>query len=81
HWKTFVHTRLAVALGDHGSLSLWGRDPGEHRLFAEHVTAESVTRTTGKGRTVDIWKQRPGLDNHWFDCLVGSAVAASMVGV
>ncbi len=35
-----------------------------------------------RGRSVDEWKQRPEQpDNHWFDCLVGSAVAASMQGV
>ena len=31
--------------------------------------------------TVDEWKLRPERgDNHWFDCLVGCAVAASMQG-
>jgi hypothetical protein len=31
---------------------------------------------------VDEWKQRPEQpDNHWFDCLVGTAVAASLQGV
>jgi hypothetical protein len=30
---------------------------------------------------VDEWKLRvEGLDNHWFDGLVGTAVAASMQG-
>jgi len=38
-------------------------------------------KTEGRGRTVDEWKMRPERgDNHWFDCLVGSAVAASMQG-
>ena len=36
----------------------------------------------GRGRRVDEWKLRPGVaDNHWWDCLVGRAVAASMQGV
>jgi len=39
-------------------------------------------RTQGRGRTVDEWKLRPAAtENHWFDCLVGCAVAASMQGV
>jgi len=39
-------------------------------------------KTEGRGRTVDEWKMRPSVtDNHWFDCLVGCAVAASMQGV
>jgi hypothetical protein len=30
---------------------------------------------------VDAWRVRPGhIDNHWLDCLVGSAVGASMQG-
>ena len=82
HWKTFVHDRFAATLGDAGSLSLWGRDATTHRMFAEHVTAEAPTRTTGNGRTVDEWRMRPGTaDNHWLDCLVGCGVAASMLGV
>ena len=55
--------------------------PEQHRLFAEHLTAEYRVKTEGRGRIVDEWKQRPERgDNHWFDCLVGSAVAASIEG-
>jgi hypothetical protein len=82
YWKSFVHARLAVAMGDRGCLSLFGDQPEQHRLFAEHLTAEYRVKTEGRGRTVDEWKQRPERgDNHWFDCLVGCAVAASVQGV
>ncbi len=82
YWKTFTHARLAVAMGDRGCLSLFGDRPNQHRLFAEHLTAEYRIPTTGRGRTVDEWKLRPERsDNHWLDCLVGCAVAASMQGV
>jgi hypothetical protein len=38
-------------------------------------------KTSGRGRELDEWKlQTPGADNHWLDCLVGCAVAASMQG-
>lgn len=78
-WKSFIHARLAVAMGDPGCLSLHGRQP--HRLLAEHLTSEYRVKTEGRGRTVDEWKVRvAGLDNHWFDGLVGCAVAASMEG-
>jgi hypothetical protein len=47
---------------------LFGRDPTEHRPFAEHLTAEYRVKTSGRGRTVDEWKLRPERsDNHWFD--------------
>lgn len=80
-WKSFVHTRLAVPMGEPGCLSLFGDRPDAHRLFAEHLTAEYRVRTQGRGRTVDEWKMRPERsDNHWLDGLVGCAVAASMQG-
>ncbi|MEO2018303.1 MAG: terminase gpA endonuclease subunit, partial [Fuerstiella sp.] len=80
-WKSFVHARLAVAMGDGGCLSLFGSKAETHRLFAEHVTAEYFVKTEGRGRKVDEWKMRPEqADNHWLDCLVGAAVAASIQG-
>jgi hypothetical protein len=84
HWKSFVHARLATAAGDPGSLTMFGR-PGasDHRLFAEHLAgSETCVLTTGHGRTVQEWSLLPAKpDNHWFDCLVGCAVAASMCGI
>jgi len=81
YWKSFVHTRLAVAMGDPGCLSLFGRQPTDHQLLAEHVTAEYRVRTEARGRVVDEWKLRAGgPDNHWLDCLVGCAMAASVQG-
>ncbi|MCL4743273.1 MAG: phage terminase large subunit family protein [Phycisphaerales bacterium] len=81
YWKSFIQARMAVPMGDPGSLSLFGHKPERHQLLAEHLTAEYRVKTQGRGRTVDEWKLRvDGLDNHWLDCLVGSAVAASMQG-
>jgi hypothetical protein len=82
HWKSFLHARLAVPMGDPGCLSLYGHDRERHRLLAEHLLAEYRVRTEGRGRVVDEWRLRPeGFDNHWFDGVVGCAVAASMLGV
>jgi hypothetical protein len=68
-------------MGDQGSLSLFGRKAGEHELLAAHLTAEYRVRTEARGRIVDEWKLRAGApDNHWLDCLVGCAVAASILG-
>ena len=82
HWKGFVHARLATEPGDKGCLTLFGSKESQHRLFADHVAgSESWTRTEGHGRVVQEWRLRPGApDNHFFDCLVGCAVAASMSG-
>jgi len=81
YWKSFVHARLAVAMGDPGCLSLYGRDDKAHRLLADHLTAEYRVKTLAQGRIVDEWKLRATRpDNHWLDCLVGCAVAASIQG-
>ena len=50
-------------------------------MFADHLVAEYPVRTMGHGRQVDEWKPRPDHpDNHWLDCLVGNAAAASWLG-
>ena len=82
YWKSFVHARLAVVIGDRGCLSLFGAKAEEHRLLSEHLAAEYRVRTEARGRTVDEWKLKASaVDNHWLDCLVGCAAAASMLGV
>jgi len=51
-------------------------------MFAEHMTSEYSIRTEGRGRVVDEWALRPGrAENHFWDCLVGCAVAASEQGI
>ena len=82
YWKSFVHARFAVNMGDPGCLSSFGHDPKVHTMLAEHLVSEYRVQATANGRTVDEWKIRPSHpDNHWLDCLVGCAVGASMQGV
>lgn len=51
-------------------------------MLIEHLTAETRVRTEGNGRTLDEWSARPNRrENHWWDCLVGAAAAASIQGV
>ena len=80
YWKTFVHSRIGTAIGDPGALTLYGK-PNDHSLLAEHILAEYYTMpSTEKGVQIQEWHQHVGKDNEWFDCLVGSAVAASKLG-
>lgn len=82
YWKSFVHARLGAPLGGAGTLTLFGDSPGRHRLLADHLTAEHRIKTEGRGRTVNEWRLvTAGRDNHWFDGLVGCAVAASIQGI
>ena len=50
-------------------------------MLSEHLTSEYQTRVEAKGRVVDEWRLIPGRDNHWLDCVIGAAVAASYTGI
>jgi hypothetical protein len=77
-WKTFVAARVKLEAGDPQGLTLHA---GEHDMFAEQLASEVPVRVESKQRVVDEWRLIPGRDNHFWDCLIGSAVAASYVGV
>lgn len=83
YWKTFLVERFSTAPGDPGALTIHGgKDSNAHRLFAEQCCAEYRVQVEGRGRKVDEWRLRPeAFDNHWWDCLVGCAAAASVLGV
>lgn len=81
YWKSHVHAMLRQAPGDPGALTWYGTSPEDHRQLAEHLTAEYPVPKKVGGRTVNEWRVRPGMsDNHWLDCVVGCAVAASIHG-
>lgn len=52
-------------------------------MLADHVArSEKWVEVIGPGGVVREWSPLPTRpDNHWFDCLVGCAAAASMVGI
>ena len=83
YWKSFIHAGLATALADRGCISLFGTAKTDHTLFAEHIArSEHWVEVTGPYGTVREWSPLPSRpDNHWLDCLVGCAAAASMLGV
>jgi hypothetical protein len=85
HWKSFTHSQLMTAMGGDGCLSLYGNARTNHHLLAEHLANSQLWRKVEdklSGRVVAEWEPAPGnTDNHWFDCLVGCAVAASMEGI
>lgn len=81
YWKTFVLERLRKTVGNKGAISLFGLPGEDHRLLADHFTAEYFTRLAANGRELDEWDLKPGRpDNHWWDCIVGCAAAASLEG-
>jgi hypothetical protein len=82
-WKSFIHDGLATAESDPGCICLYGTSKTDHTLFAEHIArSERWVELTGPHGTVREWSSLPTRpDNHWLDCLVGCAAAASMCGV
>ncbi len=85
NWKSFIHDRIEVALGDPGALAFFGsKGKADHRMIADHLVAEYRDRqfSDKTQRKVTVWKAKPGRpDNHFFDCLCGAAVAASIEGI
>lgn len=78
-WKTLVAKRLQES--PESGITWFGDEPHKHRMLCDQLSAEFGVRVVGRGRKVDEWKNRPGRDNHWWDCLVGAAVGASIVGL
>ena len=68
-------------MGAKGCMSLWGNDPDAHKLFADHCASEIPQVVTTKGRVVTEWKEKVGIDNDFWDCIVGCCVGASVQGV
>lgn len=79
-WKSFYRERLLASPGDTGSFTIWGNNNEQHRMFAEHLTAETSVPTSGRGRKVDVWKMIPNRENHFLDGIVGCLVLASVDG-
>lgn len=81
-WKSFVSARLQQQPGDAGALTVFDASSDPLRdLLLEHWTAEYAEETAGRQRVLQEWQLRPGRrENHWWDCLVGAAVAASVLG-
>jgi hypothetical protein len=77
--KTFVHRRINTKIGEPGSFML---PKGNHKDFANMVcSSEYPTETEGPYGKVIEWSILPAKpDNHLFDALVGSVVAASTTG-
>ena len=79
YWKSFINSALLTPPGERGCLQLFGE--ADHKLLAVHCTSEYFVETTARGRTINQWQPRPGRDEtHWWDCVVGCAVGASMQG-
>jgi len=79
YWKSFVNTSLIAPPGERGCIQLF--DSKDHKIVAEHFTSEYPTEVSARGKVINQWQPYPGReDTHFWDCLVGNAVAASILG-
>lgn len=84
YWKTRVARALTCAVSESHALLLFAADAQRHALFAEHCCAETPHTVIheGTGRRVIVWRHKPTRpDNHYWDCVVGAMVAASLCGI
>ena len=80
-FKQMLMRRFRVARGDAGAITLFKGSANQHRMFAEHITAERSKPVESNGRRVHEFDPIPNRDNHLLDCTVGCLVAASVIGV
>lgn len=74
HWKKFCQLRFAQDPGAPGAASLWGMEPSNHRVYANHIVAEIWSIETGKFEKVNP-------HNHFLDASAYACAAGAMVGV
>lgn len=83
YYKTFMHARLSTAIGDRGSLTLFGDKPSAHRMLCDHLVSEQPTTITNEktGRKVDQYSLvKVGGENHKLDGVVGCLMLGSYRG-
>lgn len=81
YWKSFVRARIQAGINARSSLTFYKGDILVHQKFFQHLLGECSSKLTGQYGTMDKWILKPGAPNHWFDCLIMSAVAASASGI
>lgn len=81
YWKRKAAERLVLPIGTHGAWIIFGSDPAEHSMLFDHFCVENPVDVTANQRTVTEWIVKGGVvNNDYWDCLVGSAVGASLLG-
>ncbi|MBE6428509.1 MAG: hypothetical protein E7028_08035 [Planctomycetaceae bacterium] len=76
-WKSFVRSRIKTGLHGTGTLTFFKGDDVTHWKLWDHLLGETSSKLTGQYGIIDKWTLKPGSPNHWWDCLVMAAVAAS----
>lgn len=86
-YNTNYHKRqffdaMRLPMGSMGCMALPKvTDEAQHQMFADHCTATTCQLIKSRDREAYELEDKPGADNHLFDCAVGSRVIALRAGV
>lgn len=78
-WKDVVAARF-LQNSRKGRFDFYGGRNDDHALYVSHMLAESPKLVSADGRSVHVWTEKGNLDNHFWDSLVLSTVAANLAG-
>ncbi len=81
YMKSTLHSMFALAPGEKDSFSLFGKEPEVHRMFSDHLAAETAKLVVCASNRVVEWSpniNRP--DNHFFDCCVMALAGGISLG-
>ncbi|MFH1603423.1 MAG: hypothetical protein ABIH03_05915, partial [Pseudomonadota bacterium] len=78
-WRVRAQRAFLLGPGAQASVSLYGSEPAQHRVFAEEICAEELQEFT-RGDLHDHYVWSESGPNDYLDCLVGCAVAAAYAG-
>ena len=84
YWKSKTQDGLTLPLGHDQAITLHAGPESYHQMFAQHCAAERGVEVHAEAynRTVrEFALKSVGLDNHWWDNVVGSLAGASMAGI
>jgi hypothetical protein len=79
-WKDKIAELITANRYAMETLTLFGAAE-DHRVLAEHWTAERPTAVEANGNRVNEWAVTVNRDNHYFDCIVGCAAGANTIGI
>ena len=80
-WKSYVHGGFQVPAGKVGALTVFGSDAAVHRLYAQQILAEVLTRAWQPGKGFRTWWDQRHRENHWLDATAMACAAAEIAGL
>ena len=80
YWKTWVHERLHIPVGQPGGLTLSRGTPQDHLALSKHLTAETKTEEFVAGKGLVVKWERQQRQNHWLDALYNACAAGRYCG-